>query len=279
MGNQEGITHQGIIKFLNLFNKLKKFITQGDELRYMKLMTTPSSPYKNSIKIFLDGADRSQLLEVNAHPVVSGMTTNPSLMRKAGVQDYKSYCKELLTQITKKPISFEVFADEFNEMERQAHEIRSWGTNVYVKIPITNSRGETAIPLVRKLSESGVQLNVTALFTIPQVLDTCEAVKKGPPSIVSVFAGRIADTGRDPVPLMTASSEICRAYGKQIELLWASSREPLNVVQAELSGCHIITVTNDIIKKLALFNKDLTAMSLDTVKTFKSDSDAARFVL
>lgn len=237
------------------------------------------SPYTGKIKIYSDGADRGTLLEMNANPLVQGMTTNPSLMKKAGVKDYRSFCKEILTQIRTKPISFEVFADDFSEMKRQGLDINSWGPNVYVKIPITNSEGQSSIPLIRELSQQGVKLNVTAIFTLKQVTETCQALKGGAPSVVSVFAGRIADTGRDPMPLMQASSEICRATGPQVELLWASSREPFNVVQAELAGCHIITVTADIIKKVPLFNKDLEQMSLETVRAFKSDSESAGFAL
>ena len=219
------------------------------------------------------------MLEMAANPHVAGLTTNPSLMKKAGVKDYRSYCKDILSHIQTKPISFEVFADTLPEMERQGREIATWGKNVYVKIPVMNSLGHSTMELVRKLAHDGISLNVTALLTVKQVIETVDALKGGAPSIVSVFGGRIADTGRDPMPIMTASAEICRAGGSQIECLWASTREFFNVVQAELAGCHIITAPQDIVKKLSGLNKDLEAVSLDTVKTFKADSDAAGFSL
>jgi transaldolase len=231
------------------------------------------------IKIFSDGADKKSLLEMNENPLISGMTTNPSLMRKAGVTDYKPYCLDLLASIKTKPISFEVFADDFAEMKRQALEIRSWGKNVYVKIPITNSKGESSIPLIRELTQQGTQLNITALFTYDQVKETVDAVKSGAPSIVSVFAGRIADTGRDPCPLMIASQALCQNAGAHVELLWASTREAYNLIQAENCGVSIITMPPDLIKKITSFGKDLNEMSLDTIKTFKSDSEAAGFKL
>lgn len=234
---------------------------------------------KPKVKIYSDGADRASMLEMAANPLVSGLTTNPTLMKKAGVKDYRGFCKDILSQIKDKPISFEVFADDFASMEKQGLEIKSWGSNVYVKIPITNSEGQSSIPLVRKLSQAGVKLNVTALMTVSQVWETAQAVKGGAPSVVSVFAGRIADTGRDPMPIMLASSEICRSVGPECELLWASSRELYNVFQAEQSGCAIITCTQDIIKKMSGVGKDLTKLSLETVQIFKNDSDAAGFTL
>lgn len=237
------------------------------------------SPYQGKIKIFADGADRASILELAKNPAVKGFTTNPSLMKKSGVKDYKSFCQEILTQITKHPISFEVFADDFEEMHRQALEIKSWGKNVYVKIPITNSKGQSSIELIKKLSHKEVKLNVTALFTWEQISETVTALKGGAPSVVSVFAGRIADTGRDPVPMMARAAKLCAESDPNMELLWASSREFFNLVQAELCGCHIITCTTDIIKKLPMLNKDLTELSLETVKTFKSDSDSAGFKL
>lgn len=244
-------------------------------------MTTNLNGYvfQGKIKIYSDGADRASLLEMNANPKVAGLTTNPSLMRKAGVTDYRAFCKDVLGQVTQKPISFEVFADEIAEMKRQALEIKTWGKNVYVKIPITNSKGESTLGLVRELSHAGVQLNVTALFTIEQVKGTCDAVKGGAATLVSVFAGRIADSGRDPMPLMRASRELCVSAGKDVELLWASTREVYNIVQAEEAGCHIITAPADIIKKMSGFGKDPAALSLDTIRTFKSDSEAAGFQL
>jgi transaldolase len=241
----------------------------------------PNSPslFSSKIKIYSDGADKKSMLEMAANPAISGLTTNPSLMKKAGITDYKTFCLDILQTIKDKPISFEVFSDEFSEMKRQAQEIKSWGKNVYVKIPIMNSRGESSIPLIKELSQSGVKLNVTAIFTMEQTLETCYAVKGGAPSIVSIFAGRIADSGRNPIPLMQGASLICKTLDPNIELLWASTREVYNIVEAELAGCHIITVPPDIIKKMSGFNKDLKSLSLDTVKTFKSDSEAAGFSL
>lgn len=237
------------------------------------------SPYQGLIKIYSDGADKKSMLEMAAQPLVKGITTNPSLMKKAGVTDYRTFCKEVLTQIREKPLSFEVFADDFNEMNRQALEIASWGKNVYVKIPITNSTGASSIPLIKDLARQGVKLNVTAVFTLKQSIEACEALKGGAPSILSVFAGRIADTGRDPVPMMRSALEICRHYDRNIELLWASTRELFNIVQAEMVGCDIITAPNDLIKKLTMLNKDLTQLSLETVQTFKADSESAGFQL
>lgn len=240
---------------------------------------TKSYEFQGRIKIYSDGADRASLLEMNGNPKIAGMTTNPSLMRKAGVTDYRAYCQDILKHVTEKPISFEVFADEIPEMKRQALEIKTWGKNVYVKIPIMNSKSESTIGLVKELSHAGVKLNITAIFTLDQVKDTCAAVKGGAPALVSVFAGRIADTGRDPLPLMRAARELCVAAGPQVELLWASTREVYNIVQAEEVGCHIITAPADIIKKMSGFGKEPLAMSLDTVQTFKKDSEAAGFKL
>ena len=244
-------------------------------------MTHPS-PYRSKIKIFLDGAERAAMVEMAPNPLIQGFTTNPSLMKKAGVKDYPGFCKEILTQLQSKPVSFEVFADDFQEMKRQAKEIASWDRgdgSVYVKIPIMNSKGESSIPLIEELSNAGVKLNVTALFTLKQVWDTCHAVRKGAPSIVSVFAGRIADSGRDPMPLMQAAAELCLSTGPQVELLWASTREAFNIVQAEMVGCKIITAPGDLIKKVSGFNRDLMDLSLDTIRTFKKDSEAAGFSL
>lgn len=239
----------------------------------------PNYVYQGKIKIYSDGADRTSILEMNKNPKIAGITTNPSLMRKAGVTDYPGYCKEILSHVTEKPISFEVFADEISEMKRQALEIATWGKNIYVKIPITNSKGESTLELVRELSHAGVKLNITAIFTLEQVKGTCDAVKGGSPALVSVFAGRIADTGVDPMPLMRASRELCVSAGKEVELLWASTREVFNIVQAEETGCHIITAPADIIKKMSGFGRTALEMSLDTVKTFKADSEAAGFKL
>ena len=240
-------------------------------------MNNPSA-YKPRIKIFADGADRASILGMAQNPAIQGFTTNPTLMKQAGVTDYKSFCKQLLAEITEKPISFEVFADDFAEMQRQALEIASWGKNVYVKIPITNSTGASSIPLIRKLAKS-VQLNLTALFTMKQVEDTCQAIKGGAPAVVSIFAGRVADSGVDPEPLMKQASALCAAISPRAELLWASTREVFNIVQAERSGCQIITVTPDLIKKMATFGKDLNQFSLETVQMFKRDAEVAGYTL
>lgn len=238
---------------------------------------------QSKIKIFLDGADRASIIATTPDPKIHGFTTNPSLMKKAGVTDYRMFCKEILTQIQGKPISFEVFADDLPEMKRQAREIVSWEipgqNNVYVKIPIMNSKGESTIPLIQELSHTGIKLNVTAVFTLSQIWEACHALRGGAPSILSVFAGRIADSGRDPMPLMLAAAELCRTIGPSIELLWASTREAYNIVQAEQSGCQIITAPLDLIKKTSGFNRDLTELSLDTVQTFKKDAEAAGFAL
>lgn len=238
-----------------------------------------NSPFQNKIKVYSDGADKAAMLEMAKNPQIQGLTTNPTLMKKSGITDYKAFCLDILKSIKDKPLSFEVFADDFKEMKRQALEIKTWGENVYVKIPITNSEGQSSIPLIQELSHQGVKLNITAILTLDQVLDTVNAVKGGAPSIVSVFAGRIADTGRDPVPLMMAASALCRNAGPQVELLWASSREAFNFVQAEQSGCHIITATPDLIKKMSMFNKDLAQLSLETVRMFKGDAESAGFTL
>ena len=235
--------------------------------------------FDGKIKIFCDGATLPALLEMYKNPRISGFTTNPTLMRKAGITNYEEFAKEVLKNIPDRPISFEVFADDFGEMQRQALMIAGWGKNVYVKVPITNTKGESAIPLVRELSHSGVKLNVTALCTVEQVRATAEALKGGAPSVISVFAGRIADTGRDPIPLMQEALTLCRESGESIELLWASPRELLNIVQADQVGCHIITVTPDLLKKLDTIGKDLAEFSLDTVKMFHNDAQAAGFKL
>jgi transaldolase len=230
------------------------------------------------VKIFADGADLQGMLQMYAKPWIQGFTTNPTLMRKAGISDYKAFAKQVLNAIPDRPISFEVFSDEFPEMERQAREIATWGPNVYVKIPITNTRSESAITLCRKLAGSGLKLNVTALMTLDQVRGIAEALAGGPPSCVSVFAGRIADTGFDPVPLMAEAVAVLSS-NPNIELIWASPRELLNIVQAHCIGCHIITVTNDILGKLDLLGKNLELYSLDTVKMFHRDAVASGFTL
>jgi transaldolase len=228
------------------------------------------------VKIFADGADKAGMLEMYEKPFVKGLTTNPTLMNKAGITDYKAFCKDILTSINDKPISFEVFSDDFAEMERQALEIASWGDNVYVKIPITNTKREVSYSLVKKLADQKVKLNVTALMTLDQVRSTVSALNPNIPSYVSVFAGRIADTGYDPVPLMTTAVEILKAT-PEAELIWASPRELLNIFQADEIGCHVITVTNDILKKLSLVGYDLDLYSLDTVKMFYKDAISAGY--
>jgi transaldolase len=233
----------------------------------------------DTIKIFADGASLPDLLALAGNPRIAGFTTNPTLMRKAGVTDYRAFAHEVLQHIKDKPISFEVFADEFSEMQRQAREIATWGANVYVKIPVTNTRRESAAALVKALAADGVKLNVTAICTLAQVREVAQALAGGAPSVVSVFAGRIADTGRDPVPLMGEALQICRQRDARIELLWASPRELLNIVQAAEVGCDIITVTPDLLKKLDLVGKDLGEFSLDTVKMFHSDAQAAGYKL
>ncbi len=231
-----------------------------------------------SVKIFADGADLAGMLELYRKPYIKGFTTNPTLMRKAGITDYKRFALEVLREIPDRPISFEVFSDEFGEMERQAREIATWGANVYVKIPVTNTRRESACDLVSRLSRSGVRLNVTALLSLQQVRDVTQALSGGAPACVSVFAGRVADTGCDPVPLMSeALAILARVPGT--ELIWASPRELLNIFQADAIGCHIITVTHDILKKLSLVGRDLEDYSLDTVKLFHTDAAAAGFTL
>jgi transaldolase len=230
------------------------------------------------VKIFADGADKAGMVEMGALPFISGFTTNPTLMRKAGIADYRAFAREVLDAISDRPISFEVFSDEFEEMERQAREIASWGDNVYVKVPVTNTRAEPASVVIRRLSAEGIKLNVTALMTLAQVRDVSESLGDGAPSCVSVFAGRIADTGRDPVPLMAAAVELLKPYPRQ-ELIWASPRELLNVFQADAIGCHIITVTNDILKKLAGAGKPLDQFSLETVRMFRDDAVKAGYTL
>lgn len=230
------------------------------------------------VKLFADGADKAAMLELYARPYIQGFTTNPTLMRKAGVTNYKAFARDVLAAIPDRPISFEVFADEFDDMERQAREIASWGDNVYVKIPVTNTRKESAVPLICRLAHAGVKLNVTALLSLAQVRDVAAALSSGAASYISVFAGRIADTGRDPVPLMAAAMEIVRMH-PSIELIWASPRELLNVFQADAIGCHIITATSDILKKLSLVGKDLDQYSLETVQMFYDDARKSGYVI
>lgn len=230
------------------------------------------------VKIFADGADKVGILDMYNKPYISGFTTNPTLMYKAGIRDYKAFAKEILQAIPDRPISFEVFSDDFEEMEKQALEIASWGENVYVKIPVMNTRQQVAYPLLERLAGAGVKLNVTALMTLEQVRDVTRAIANGPASCISIFAGRIADTGVDPLPIMIEALEIMRPF-PQLELIWASPRELLNVFQADAIGCHIITVTNDILKKLSLVGKDLYQYSLETVQMFYDDGQKAGFSL
>jgi transaldolase len=230
------------------------------------------------VKIFADGADLKGMKEAASQPLVKGFTTNPTLMRQAGVSDYKQFALEVLKLIPDRPVSFEVFADDFPTMEAQAHEIASWGDNVYVKVPVTNTKGEFAGPLMTRLSAAGIKLNVTAIMTNEQVKGVAASLAKDTPAIVSVFAGRIADTGRDPVPLMSEAVSLLKDRPKA-ELLWASPRELLNIFQADEIGCHIITVTGDVIRKLALVGKDLDRYSLETVAMFYKDAVTAAFTI
>jgi transaldolase len=230
------------------------------------------------VRIFADGADRESMLASYRNPLIRGFTTNPTLMRQAGVTDYAAFARDVLQVIPDRPISFEVFADDFAGMERQARLISGWGRNVFVKIPITNTRGESSCDLVRRLSRSGVQVNVTALLTLGQVRDVGQAVQGGAECYVSVFAGRVADTGRDPVPLMAAAVETL-APCPNAQLLWASPRELLNILQADAVGCHIITVTQGLVQRLDCIGRDLDAYSLDTVAMFRRDAQAAGYEL
>ena len=230
------------------------------------------------VKIYADGADRDGMLEMYAKPYIQGFTTNPTLMKKAGITDYKAFAHEILQAIPDRPISFEVFADEFTDMERQALEIKTWGEHVYVKIPVSNTRQEMAYDLIERLSGAGVPLNVTAILTLEQVQNVADALKDGPDSIVSMFAGRIADTGLDPGPVMQKALTLLEVAPKA-ELLWASPREVLNIYQADNIGCHIITATNDLIRKLTLRSKDLAEYSLETVQMFYDDAQSAGYTL
>jgi transaldolase len=230
------------------------------------------------IKIFADGADLDGMTELARHPHIAGFTTNPTLMRQSGVTNYEAFARSVLEQIADRPISFEVLADELHEMERQAHSIASWGENVYVKVPITNTEGESTAKLTNRLSAEGIKVNVTAVMTLRQVRIAADALEGTRGGIVSVFAGRIADTGRDPVNTMAAARELIDPY-PEVELLWASPREILNVVQADAVGCHIITVTHDLLKKLDILGHDLEQFSLETVSMFHDDALWAGFTL
>ena len=228
------------------------------------------------VKIFADGADKPIMLEMNAQPHIKGLTTNPTLMAKAGIRDYEAFARDMLQHITQKPLSLEVFSDDIAEMEREARKVSSWANNVYVKIPVTNTKGESTCNLVRRLAGSGIKVNVTAIMTLAQVRDVVLSLEPGVPANVSVFAGRVADTGVDPVPLMSAAIALA-AMRPLAEVIWASPRELLNIFQADQIGCHIITVTHDILKKLQMVGYDLDAYSLDTVKMFRRDAVESGF--
>jgi transaldolase len=230
------------------------------------------------LKLFADGADRADMLRMYSNPLIRGFTTNPTLMRKAGVTDYERFARDILDAVPDRPISFEVFSDDFAEMDRQARQIASWGPNVYVKIPVTNTKRESAVPLIRCLADSGIRLNVTALLTLEQVCEVATAMEQCKAGYVSVFAGRIADTGRDPVPIMAQAVRFLAPHPR-LELIWASPRELLNIFQAEEIGCHIITATTDILNRLHLVGKDLTEYSLETVKMFREDAVKAEYSL
>ena len=236
----------------------------------------PSSSNDLKIKIFADGADLLTMVEMSKKPFIRGLTTNPTLMRKAGINDYKKFAKEVLVEIQDKPISFEVFSDDLNEMIDQATEIASWGKNVNVKIPVTNSKGVETTKVVRELSSQGVALNITAILTTTQVRSVVDSLGDNSIAFISVFAGRIADTGRDPIPLMQEALKIMKDKPKS-ELIWASPRELLNVIQADAIGCHVITATSDILKKLDIIGKDLSQYSLETVKMFRDDAVASGY--
>jgi transaldolase len=231
-----------------------------------------------SVKIFADGADVAAIVELSAKPYIKGFTTNPTLMRKAGVRDYRTFARDVLNAVPDRPISFEVLSDEFEVMRRQAIEIAGWGEHVYVKIPVTNTRGEPARDLIAELTHAGVKINVTAVLTLDQIRDVTPALAGGAPAFVSLFAGRVADTGCDPVPAIAAAVKLLRA-APNAELIWASPRELLNIFHAESAGCHVITVTNDILQKIPLIGRDLTDYSLDTVRMFVNDAAAAGYTL
>jgi transaldolase len=230
------------------------------------------------IKVFADGADRSEMIQMNNNNFIQGLTTNPTLMNKAGIVDYEKFCKEICKEIKSKPLSFEVFSDDFFEMERQALKIAGWGENVYVKIPITNTKGQSSRDLIQRLADRKVKLNVTAIMTLNQVENVIPALNPQVPSYISIFAGRIADTGVDPVPIMISALEMMKEQ-QFSELIWASPRELLNIFQANSIGCHIITVTGEILNKLSKVGYDLEAYSLDTVKMFRADAIAAGYNL
>jgi len=233
---------------------------------------------KFRVKVFADGADKASILRLSENPLIAGFTTNPTLMRKAGVTDYKAFAAEVLETVTDKPVSFEVLSDEFDEMEAQALEIASWAPNVYVKIPISNTRGESSVPLIERLSIAGVKINVTAMMTIEHVRSVLPAMSHSKAGYLSIFAGRVADAGVDPEPIMAEALELMKPY-PQLELLWASPREVFNLVQADRLGCHVITLTDDVLKRIPLIGKDLNEFSLETVKMFYNDAVAAGYEL
>jgi transaldolase len=248
------------------------------------MISSPTAPGATSkgdlrIKIFADGADLDSILLLAQNPRIAGFTTNPTLMRQSGVADYEGFARKVLEHVTDRPISLEVFADESGEMARQARLLASWGDNVYVKIPVTNTQGMSCAPLIRSLSSEGMKLNVTAILSLAQVQAVAEALESSAGAIVSVFAGRVADTGIDPVPLMRDALGILAARDEPLELLWASPREILNVVQADAIGCHIITVTHALLGKLVGLGRDLEAVSLDTVRMFHDDAQQSGFIL
>lgn len=242
-------------------------------------MTPPTAiPTPRPIKIFADGADLEGILELARDPGISGFTTNPTLMRRSGVPDYAGFAHKILDHVTDLPVCFEVFSDDMEEMYRQARLIAQWGNNVYVKIPVMNTRGESTAPLVRRLSAEGLRLNVTAILSLGQVVEVGDALSESPGGIVSVFAGRIADTGVDPVPHMVEALKILAPHPR-LELLWASPREILNLSQAENIGCHIITITHDLLRKRQGLGRDLEAVSLDTVRMFHDDAAQSGYLL
>jgi transaldolase len=231
-----------------------------------------------TVRIFADGADRAGMREMYRNPLIKGFTTNPTLMRQAGVTDYEAFARQIVADIPDRHLSFEVFSDDFAEMEKQARRIAAWGDQVFVKIPVTNTRGESSAELIRTLARAGVKLNVTAVFTLSQVAEVCQALGGRAPAVVSVFAGRIADAGVDPMPLMAAARELVGMFD-DIELLWASPREVFNIFQADAVGCHIITVAHELLKKLDAVGMDLNEFSLETVKMFRRDAVKAGFSL
>jgi len=278
---ERGPAHPPDLRVMDLCEAVRKIVIEpGRDAMTTSTLAARTAPSAKDlrVKLFADGAEKASMLELYANPCIQGFTTNPTLMRKAGITDYEAFAREILSAIPDRPISLEVFADEFAEMERQARLITTWGTNVYVKIPVTNTRREPAYELVRTLSHEGIKLNVTAILTLEQVEAVVRALAGGAPSYVSVFAGRIADTGRDPMPMMVECVRMMKPH-RQMELIWASPRELLNVFQADAIGCHIITATSDILKKLSLVGKDLGDYSLDTVKMFYEDAQKSGYRL